>query len=59
MYKHPTDRKAQRRRYYQENREAIREAAAQWYEDNKGTDEYKSRKRNYMVIYRRRKKLGA
>lgn len=58
MYKHPTDRQAQRRRYYSDNKETIQEQAAQWYEDNKGTDEYKLRKRNYMVVYRRRKKLG-
>jgi len=57
-YKHITDRRAQRRRYYQENREQILEQSAEWYEQNKGTTEYMERKRNYMVLYRRKKKLG-
>jgi len=59
MYKHPTDKKAQRRRYYRENREQIKQAAADWYEEHKNDPEFKDRKRNYMVVYRRRKKLGA
>lgn len=58
-YKHITDRKAQRRRYYRENAEKIREQAAEWYEANKGASEYKLRKRNYMIVFRRRKKNGA
>lgn len=57
-YKHPTDRRAQRRRYYQENREQIKEQASQWYEDNKGSEEYKLRKSRYMILFRRRKKKG-
>ena len=58
MYTHPADKQAQRRRYYRENKEAIRQQAAEWYEANKGASEYKLRKRDYMVIWRRRKKNG-
>lgn len=57
-YKHPTDRQAYRRAYYQEHKEDLKEATSVWYEDNKGSDEYKLRKSKYMILYRRRKKLG-
>ena len=59
MYSHPTDKQAQRRRYYRDNKEAIRQQAKEWYESNKGTSEYRLRKRDYMVIWMRRKKEGA
>lgn len=56
-YKHPNDRRAHRQKYYREHSETIKEQAAQWYEDNKGASAYKQRKREYMIIFRRRKKL--
>lgn len=57
-HKHPNDLRANRRRYYREHEETIKEQAAQWYTDNKGAEEYKLRKSRYMVIWRRRKKNG-
>lgn len=57
-YKHPNDRRAQRRRYYQEHRKQILEQSAEWYETHKGDASYMDRKRQYMVLYRRRKKFG-
>lgn len=57
-YKHPSDRQAQRRRYYKENKEQLKAQAAEWYENHKGESEYKLRKRNYMVVFRRKKKEG-
>lgn len=57
-YKHPSDRAAHARRYYRENKERIQEQAAEWYDNHKGESEYKLRKRNYMVVFRRKKKNG-
>lgn len=57
-YKHPTDRQAYRRAYYRNNKEKLKERADEWYVDNKGAEEYKLRKSRYMILWRRRKKLG-
>jgi hypothetical protein len=58
-YKHPTDRQAWHRRHYQDHKEAIKQAAAEWYEDHKDDPALLDRKRIYMVVWRRRKKNGA
>ena len=57
-YKHPEDRRAWHRRHYRENKEQMKLQAADWYEEHKGDANYMDRKRNYMILFRRRKKSG-
>lgn len=58
MHKHPEDRRAQQRRWYQEHKEEVLARTNAYYHAHKSDPAFKQRRRIYMRNYRFRKRFG-